>query len=116
MTFEAHREKSETIERLEGKLEEWCNSAECAALLGCDPVNVGWPDGEPDGDGETYNVWVEVEVSAEDFDRINKSLNEDYESFTSAFCKFAESVNASCQVLTSGDPYNTVTFELNFFP
>lgn len=93
-------------------LEDWCNSPECAEVLGCAPELVSSPDGERDADGDTYNVWVEVRVSRECYEKAVSALDKDYDAFSKRFTDFAERNGCSAQILTSD---REIVFELNFF-
>lgn len=97
---------------ISAELEAWCNSNECKTLLGCDPVNVSWPESEQDGDGETFNVWVEVELTAEDFNRVSSQVKSNYEDLAKPFVDFGNTIYASAEILTCE---NSVTFKLNYF-
>ena len=114
MTFESFKKNGQQIEDMQDVLETWCNSEQCIEVLGCKPEDVGYPDGEEDGDGETYNVWVGVTVDKTNYDRIKLELDKNYAIFIKAFTQFAVTNNCNHQVLTNDDS-NEITFELNFF-
>jgi hypothetical protein len=113
MTFESFKKNGEAIEDMQDTLEAWCVD-HAKETIGCEPESVGQPDGEEDADGETYNVWVEVEVDEENYNRVKLEMDENYEAFSKDFTQFADSHKCTAQIMCNDDDH-TVTFELNFY-